>query len=238
MILYKNLCFKRKDIQNMRIRIDLKIFLIIFIFILTSQIQIYMLIMLFALIHEIGHLLAGLLLKLRPEKIEIIPVGVSVAFQLKTEDFNHKIGKSNLLEIKKILIAIAGPLTNIIIIWIALKFKINIIQKISIIYANILIVIFNLLPIYPLDGGRILRGILNICVGKRKTNKYINIISIIVITGTTILAIIATVYSHNIALIFIIIYLWIIVVKECKLNKQKQRIYEILEKTIEIKSKK
>ena len=51
----------------MKIRIDLKIFLIIFIFILTNQIQIYMLIMIFALLHELGHLLAGLLLKLKPE---------------------------------------------------------------------------------------------------------------------------------------------------------------------------
>lgn len=222
----------------MKIRIDLKIFLIIFLFILTNQIQIYMLIMIYALIHELGHLLAGILLKLKPEKIEIIPVGVTIAFRLKTEDLNDKIGKSNKLEIKKMLIAIAGPLTNIIMIWVALKLQINIIQKISIIYANILIVIFNLLPIYPLDGGRILRGMLNICVGKKQTNKYINIISIIITTCTTILAIVTTWYSHNIALIFITIYLWIIVLKEFKLNKQKQRIYEILEKTIEIKSKK
>ena len=222
----------------MKIRIDLKIFLIIFLFILTKQIQIYMLIMIFALIHELGHLLAGILLKLKPEKIEIIPVGVTIAFRLKTEDLNDKIGKSNKLEIKKMLIVIAGPLTNIIMIWVVLKLQINIIQKISIIYANILIVIFNLLPIYPLDGGRILRGILNICVGKRKTNNYINTISIIVTSCTTIVSAAATWYSQNIAIIFITIYLWIIVLKEFKLNKQKQRIYEILEKTIEIKSKK
>lgn len=214
----------------MRIRIDLKIFLIAFIFILTNQIKLYMLIMLFALIHELGHLLAGLLLKLKPEKIEIIPVGVSIAFKLKTDDFNSKIGKSNLLEIKKILIAIAGPLINIIIIWVTLKLHINIIEKISIIYANILIVMFNLLPIYPLDGGRIIKGILNICIGKRKANKYINIISIIVTSCTTMLGLIATWYSNNIAIIFITIYLWIIVVKECKINKQKQKIYELLEK--------
>ena len=212
----------------MKIRIDLKIFLITFIFILTNQIKIYMLVMLFALIHELGHLLAGLLLKLKPEKIEIIPVGVSIAFGLKTEDFNHKIGKANLLEIKKILIAIAGPLTNTIIMWIALKLQINIIQKITIIYVNILIIMFNLLPIYPLDGGRILRGILNICVGKRKSNKYMNGISMIVTACVTALALVAMWYSRNMAWVFITIYLWIIVIKECKINKQQQKIYEIL----------
>lgn len=214
----------------MRIRIDLKIFLIMFIFILTKQIKIYMLMMVFALIHELGHLIAGLMLKLKPEKIEIIPVGVSISFKPKIEDFNHKIGCSNILEIKKILISLAGPLTNILIIWITSKISINMLQKISIIYANILIVLFNILPIYPLDGGRILKGILNISIGKNKTNKYINIISIISMLCITILAIIAICNNYNIALIFVIVYLWVIVIKEYKINKQKQRIYEILEK--------
>ena len=222
----------------MKIQIDLKIFLIIFIFIVTNQIQIYMLIMLFALIHELGHMLAGLLLKLRPEKIKIIPVGVSIAFRLKPEDFNQKIGKANILEVKKILIAIAGPLTNIIIIWIASQIQINIIQEISIIYANIIIVIFNLLPIYPLDGGRILKGVLNITLGKRKANYYIKNISIIVITCITLLVAIVTWHNHNIALILITIYLWIIVIKEIKKNRRKERIYEMLEKTLENKLKK
>ena len=39
----------------MRFRIDLKIFIIIILFYLTKQIQIYALIMIFALIHELAH---------------------------------------------------------------------------------------------------------------------------------------------------------------------------------------
>ncbi len=222
----------------MKIRIDLKIFLIILIFLLTKQIQIYMIIMLFALIHEIGHLLAGIILKQKPEKVEIIPVGISITFKTKLEDINKKIGKSNLLEIKKILIALAGPITNIIIIIITLKIPINIIQKAIITYANLIIAIFNLLPIYPLDGGRILKGILNIIAGKIKTIKYINTISIISTIITTIILSIATWYNKNIAIIFICIYLWIIMIKEIQKNKQKQRIYKILEKNYWKKSKK
>ena len=41
----------------MSIKIDLKIFLFIILFWLTSQIKIYAVLMIFALIHELGHLL-------------------------------------------------------------------------------------------------------------------------------------------------------------------------------------
>ena len=60
----------------MRFRIDLKIFIFLIIFYFTKQIEIYAMIMLFALIHELGHLLAGILMGMKPEKIELMPFGV------------------------------------------------------------------------------------------------------------------------------------------------------------------
>lgn len=51
----------------MRIRINLKIFLFVLIFILTKQIKIYGILMLFAFIHELGHMLVGILLGFKPE---------------------------------------------------------------------------------------------------------------------------------------------------------------------------
>ena len=104
----------------MRFRIDLKIFIFLIIFYFTKQIEIYAMIMLFALIHELGHLLAGLLMGMKPEKIELMPFGVSISFKIKVEEYNKKIKKGNMLEIKKILVALAGPLTNFIIIIIAI----------------------------------------------------------------------------------------------------------------------
>ena len=60
----------------MQIKMNLKVFLFLIIFILTRQIKIYALLMLFALIHELGHLLAGILMGMKPEKIELMPFGV------------------------------------------------------------------------------------------------------------------------------------------------------------------
>lgn len=116
---------------------------------------------------------------MKPEKIEIMPVGISISFKIKPQEYNKKIKKGNILEIKKILVAFAGPLTNFLIILIAMKLKFELIKTTTIIYTNLLILIFNLIPIYPLDGGRILKGILHINIGKTKAEKYINNISLI-----------------------------------------------------------
>ena len=190
----------------MRFRIDLKLFLIILIFILTKQIQIYILMMGFAIIHELGHLFAGIFLKMKPEKLEFIPVGVSVSFKVSTDDINKKIGKTNILELKKIFVALAGPFINLLIILIVSK------------------------TIYPLDGGRIIKGIIEIIKGKKKAIYYTNKISIIMTILLTILSIIVLYYNFNLAIIFIMIYIWILVIKENKIAHHKQKIYQILEK--------
>ena len=213
----------------MRFRIDLKIFIFLIIFYFTRQIEIYSKLMLFALIHELGHLLAGLLVGMQPEKLELMPFGVAISFKIKPEEYNKKIKKGNQLEIKKILVALAGPITNFIVIVIILNLNIELFKALTIIYTNFLIVIFNLLPIYPLDGGRILKGILHINIGKQKAEKYINIISKITVTILTIIASILILHVHNIAFILICMYLWYLIVKEDKKYQQRKKIYEALE---------
>ena len=213
----------------MRFRIDLKIFIFLIIFYFTRQIEIYSILMLFALIHELGHLLTGLLVGMQPEKLELMPFGVAISFKIKPEEYNKKNKKGNQLEIKKILVALAGPITNFIVIVIILNLNIELFKALTIIYTNFLIVIFNLLPIYPLDGGRILKGILHINIGKQKAEKYINIISKITVTILTIIASILILHVHNIAFILICMYLWYLILKEDKKYQQRKKIYEALE---------
>ena len=139
----------------MRFRIDLKIFIFLILFYFTKQIKLYAMIMIFALIHEFGHLLAGVIMGMKPEKIEVMPFGVSISFKINVDEYNEKIKNGNVLEIKKIIVALAGPITNFIIILISCNLNLDLIKSMLIIYTNFLIMIFNLLPIYPLDGGRI-----------------------------------------------------------------------------------
>lgn len=214
----------------MRFRIDLKIFLFLILFYLTKQIEIYAMIMIFALIHELGHLFTGLILQMKPQKLEIMPFGVSISFKINTEDYNKKIKSGNTLNIKKMMVAIAGPLTNLIIIFITYNLKVDIIKAMMIIYTNLLIILFNLLPIYPLDGGRILKEFLHIIQGKRKSEESINNISIITTIIITAIGSILILYLKNIAIFIIIMYLWYLVLKENSKYLNKKKLYDKIEK--------
>ncbi len=212
----------------MVLKIDLKIFIFFVLFYLTKQIKLYATIMVLCVIHELGHVVMGIIMGLKIEKIEIMPLGLSVSFKLKIDDYNKKIKKGNILQLKKIAIAMAGPLTNLIMLLIVLNTNINlkIVSNEILAYANILIIFFNLLPIYPLDGGRILKEMIHIFEGSIKSKIYIRKISKLVIIFITMIGSIGVMYLKNVAIFFIIVYLWIVVVRE----NRKNLTYDVLNK--------
>ncbi|MBO5005285.1 MAG: site-2 protease family protein [Clostridia bacterium] len=215
----------------MQIKIDLKIFIVVLIFLLTRQLEVYCVIMLFAILHEFGHLITGMILGFKPRKIKILPVGVSACFYMNLKNYNEKVKSANILALKKIIIAISGPITNFIIAFVCGFFEISLfnISTEFIVFSNLLIGFFNLIPIYPLDGGRIVKSIIHIKVGLKKSYKYTYMLSNITIIFLTVISSIAILYLKNISILIILIYLWIMVIIENKRYNSKMNIYKLIE---------
>lgn len=205
----------------MELKLDLKIILFAIIFFFTGQIEIYCLCLLFALLHELGHVAVARILGYKLLRFKVMPLGFSIILKNNIEDYNKKINKGNLYVLKNLIIAFAGPATNIILFILAFFLPIELILKEEIIYINALIAIFNLMPIYPLDGSQVMQNVLKLFCSNIKSYKYSNIISNVTIIIFTIFCSIFILYAKNIAIVLILIYLWYICLKEN--DKQKVR---------------
>jgi stage IV sporulation protein FB len=205
----------------MELKIDLKIILFALIFYFTGQIEIYCLCLLFALIHELGHVLVARILGNKLLKFKIMPLGFSIFLQTNIEDYNKKIKKGNMYVLKNLIISIAGPITNIIIFLVTFFLPIELMLKEKIIYINAIIAIFNLIPMYPLDGSKILQNALKLFCSNKESYKYTNIVA----NATfTIFCSVFILYAKNIAIVAILIYLWYINIKENEKQKIRNKI--------------
>ncbi|MCL2860077.1 MAG: site-2 protease family protein [Oscillospiraceae bacterium] len=213
----------------MQIKLNFQIFIFAIIFYFTKQIEIYVYILALGLMHELAHIVTGVILGLKPKTLQITPFGFSVYFE------EYKKNGKKIFTRQKNIIVLAGPVFNILLavaaIFINFDYILNISREIFI-YANILLAVFNLLPIYPLDGGRIIKNILNGRGNLEPERKiylseqtgYITLVILTVITSILIL------YIKNVALFFIIICLWVIMIREIKYNKIRRRVCKELKK--------
>lgn len=149
------------------------------------------------LLHELSHVFVAVCLKLKIENITFMPMGLCAV--IKDMDF--------LPSLSRIGIIIAGPFVNILI-WIifSLAFKG---EYLFFTKCNLVIGVFNLLPIFPLDGGRLVQIIFGNIIGVLTINKLVlkasKIISILLI----ILGFFQIVlYSLNISLLCIGVYIY------------------------------
>ena len=124
-------------------------------------------------IHEMFHLLACIIFKIKIDKLIILPFG----FSLKV----HNIEKES--SIKQIIVYIAGPSSFFInIIWISLFYRNNFLTSINnnfLTTKNFVTFIVNLLPISPLDGFNVLKGFLQMIFPYKKALKISMITSLI-----------------------------------------------------------
>lgn len=118
------------------------------------------------LIHEIGHAAVAYFLGWRIKKIELLPFG-GVA-----EVDEH--GNKPLAE--ELLVVLAGPLMNVIMLcisWLLINLNIwNVGFGLQFMEYNLIILIFNLLPIWPLDGGKLVHLAFCLYLPYKRAIKY------------------------------------------------------------------
>ena len=137
------------------------------------------------LIHEMSHLIMTLLLGVEVKSMVILPFGMTLRVTKDVIRFPNK----------EVLIAVSGPFSNLIMILVAKFFWESNCQNINylmFIIINWSVLLINLIPIPPLDGGRILRAILIKNAGLFKATKYVRRISrafavLICMAGITII---------------------------------------------------
>lgn len=132
--------------------------LVMLLSVITGQFLELVTLFMIVFIHEMGHVCAALLNGVTVKSVQLLPFGGVAVIE------DH--GRLNAG--REIAIALAGPLQNGIMILIAL-----LLQQLGggssaflayFIQANAIIALFNLLPVLPLDGGKIVQAALSTLV--------------------------------------------------------------------------
>ena len=174
----------------LKIKFDKTFYLFLILIIITGMFKEFTFVFILIIGHEIGHAIAGILFKWKLVSITIYPYGGLTLFsKLENSSINQEI-----------LILLSGPIFQIITyLLLSIFYKYSYIK----IY-HLSILIFNLLPILSLDGGRLLNLILNKFFTYLKSFYISIIVSILTII---ILLIYCIYYYYNFNIILMSIFL-------------------------------
>ena len=166
---------------NTRIIISFTFFALIIILISLNKTEFLYSTIIFAILHEIGHLLALKYFKISIEEFKVSLFGGNI-----------KILNNNKIQYyQNAIISFCGPLVNLF--FFVLFYLLNIFLKnkfINEIYViNLVLATFNLLPFYNFDGGKILTSILMNFLQEKTVNYIITITSFIILIPFTYLAV-------------------------------------------------
>jgi len=153
------------------------------------------------LLHELGHALMARRFGVVTRDIVLLPIGGMARMLNLPQRPSHEL-----------LIAIAGPLVNVAIaalllmlltaFWLAIPEQISLTSGFlpSLLAVNVVLVVFNMIPAFPMDGGRVLRAVLSMRLGFRRATEIaagvgrvmaVIFFVIAVLTGQIVLGLIA-----------------------------------------------
>jgi len=147
--------------------------LFLFLAVITGQFYLILLSFLLLFVHECGHFFTACLFKWDAKEITFYPFGGIAKF---SSSINCPI-------IEELLVLIMGPVTQCVFYLLFKNFVTTPYQLklLTLVHYNILV--FNLLPIYPLDGGRIIEVFLCYFIAYQDSYKVTFFISYLTLAG-------------------------------------------------------
>jgi Zn-dependent protease len=157
--------------------------------IVGTETIVYMLTLLAAIfgcviLHELGHALMARHFGIRTRDITLYPIGGVARLERMSER-----------PLEELLIAVAGPAVNVVIA-LGLVFVLGVSGSVfrwealihsvpggflaGLLAANVMLVAFNLLPAFPMDGGRVLRALLSIPLGRLRATEIAAHVAVVV----------------------------------------------------------
>ncbi len=165
----------------------------------TGRIFIFVIYTVCAVVHELGHSFSASALGYRLKRITLMPFGAMLTGDAE-----------NLKPADQLKIALAGPLVNlgvgllfVALWWIFPEFYPYTDVAVE---ANLSLAIINFLPVFPLDGGRILRALLLAKFKPKTVNGVCRGIGLAFALGLLSLFITSCFYTVNLSLLFFTLF--------------------------------
>ncbi len=158
-------------------------------------------------LHELGHALIARRYGFRTQNITLLPIGGVAALERMPDDPKQEI-----------TMALAGPAVNLVIafglwLWLSMSNALPQVGSFSLtegsflerlMLINVILAIFNLLPAFPMDGGRVLRAMLSMHMHRNRATQVAAKIGQGLALGLGFIGVL-----YNPFLIFIALFVWI-----------------------------
>ncbi|MFJ8237300.1 site-2 protease family protein [Ureibacillus sp. NPDC094379] len=178
---------------------------ILFSMVMYGNISYYALILSSLIIHEVGHMIAAWMVKVKVERCVIMPYGGEIEL----------VGGQSLSPKKQLIIALGGPIATLLCI--AITPLLDPLFADPFLKIQLTLLAINLVPIWPLDGGRVVLSLILIFSPKARNYEMFLAISLLLISLIVILTFVLI--PKTLFLFVLSIFLLIKIIEEWRYRK-------------------